>query len=297
MSTSEFQVLFDTPMLLGECPLWHPEEAALYWIDIAGLAVHRFVPDSGAHSRWSVPSEPGCIARCVDGGLLVAMRSGLALLDTDNGALSWLADAPYDSSRIRFNDGRCDAQGRLWIGTLYDLRNQVLGSLFCVERGQIRNVGNPVTVSNGIAFSVDNKTLYHADTSAHRIMAYDFEVQTGQLGKGRLFKQFPPDKTDIKYGGRPDGAAIDSENTYWCAMYEGARLLRIAASGEVLQEIPLPVRCPTMVAFGGPDLRTLYITTVRNNLSDVELSRYPLSGNVLSIRVDVPGRIEAPYIP
>lgn len=297
MSTSEFQVLFDTPMLLGECPLWHPEEAALYWIDIAGLAVHRFTPDSGAHSSWPVPSEPGCIARCAGGGLIVAMRSGLALLDTVNGLLSWLADAPYDSSRIRFNDGRCDAQGRLWLGTLYDPRDQALGSLFCVERGQIRNVGNPVTVSNGIAFSVDNKTLYHADTSAHRIMAYDFDAENGLLGKGHLFRQFSPDKSESNYGGRPDGAAVDSENVYWCAMYEGARLLRIAASGEVLQEIPLPVRCPTMVAFGGQDLRTLYITTVRKNRSALELAQHPLSGYLLSMRVDVAGRIEPPYVP
>ena len=296
MSTTEVQVLFDTPMLLGECPLWHPEEAALYWIDIAGLAVHRFVPETGAHSSWFVPSEPGCIARCADGGLIVAMRSGLALLNTIDGALSRLADAPYDSSRIRFNDGRCDAHGRLWVGTLYDPRDQARGSLFCVERGVIRNVGNPVTVSNGIAFSVDNKTLYHADTSAHRIMSYDFNAQTGKLGKGHLFKQFSPDKSDINYGGRPDGAAVDSENAYWCAMYEGARLLRIAASGKVLQEIPLPVRCPTMVAFGGHDLRTLYITTVRSKRSTEELNRYPLSGKVLSIRVDVPGRLEPPYV-
>ncbi|HJV72935.1 MAG TPA: SMP-30/gluconolactonase/LRE family protein [Noviherbaspirillum sp.] len=296
MSTSEFQVLFDTPMLLGECPLWHPEEAALYWIDIAGLAVHRFVPESGAHSKWSVPSEPGCIARCADGGLIVAMRSGLARLDTVSSALSWIADAPYDSSRMRFNDGRCDAQGRLWIGTLYDPRDQALGSLFCVERGVIRNMGNPVTVSNGIAFSVDNKALYHADTTAHRIMVYDFDSQNGQLGRGRLFKQFSSDKSSSNYGGRPDGAAVDSENAYWCAMYEGARLLRLAANGEVLQEIQLPVRCPTMIAFGGPDLRTLYITTVRNNRSAAELSRHPLSGYVLSMRVDVPGRIEPAYV-
>jgi sugar lactone lactonase YvrE len=296
MSTGEVEVLCDTPMLLGESPLWHPDEAALYWVDIAGLAIHRFHPQSGAHQTWPLPSEPGCIARCMDGGLIVAMRSGVSMLDTSSGTLTPLAYAPYDSRRMRFNDGRCDAAGRLWIGTLYDPRDQPLGSLFCIERGVIRQVGNPVTVSNGVAFSVDNRTIYHTDTTAHRINVYAFDVATGQLEDGRLFKQFSTDKMG-NYGGRPDGAAVDSENAYWCAMYEGGCLLRISPSGEVLQEIRLPVRCPTMIAFGGANLRTLYVTTARHKRSVEELAACPLSGYVLALQVDVPGRIEPAYIP
>lgn len=295
MSTNEFQVLFDTPMLLGECPLWQPDEATLYWIDIPGLAVHCHHPASGTHRCWPLPSEPGCIAHCTSGGLIVTMRSGLAMLDTSSGSLTPIADAPYDMSRMRFNDGRCDAAGRLWTGTMYEPRDQPLGSLFCIERGAIRNVGNPVTVSNGIAFSVDNRTLYHTDTTAHRINAYEFDLATGQLGNGRLFKQFSTDKS-TNYGGRPDGAAVDSEDAYWCAMYEGGRLLRLAPSGDVLQEIQLPLRCPTMIAFGGVDLRTLYITSARHNRSDAELAQFPLSGCMLALRVAVPGRIESAYI-
>ncbi len=296
MSVDEIQVLLDVPMLLGECPLWHPDEASLYWIDIAGFAVHRFHPKSGHHSLWLLPSEPGCIARSARGGLVVAMRSGLAILDTSSGTLTPFADAPYDATKIRFNDGRCDAAGRLWIGTLYEPRDRPAGSLFCVERGTIRDVYKPVTVSNGVAFSIDNRTLYHADTSAHRINAYEFDLAKGQLGRGRLLKQFATDKAN-DYGGRPDGAAVDSEGAYWCAMYEGGRLIRLSPNGETLQEVLLPVRCPTMVAFGGPDLRTVYITTVRHKRSNAELKQYPLSGYLLSLRVDIPGRIEPAYIP
>jgi sugar lactone lactonase YvrE len=296
MTMDEIQVLFNTPMQLGECPLWHPDEAALYWIDIAGLAIHRHHPASGAHSSWPLPSEPGCIARSSNGRLLVAMRSGLATLDTGSGSLAPLAAAPYDTTKMRFNDGRCDAAGRLWAGTLYEPRDQALGSLFCVQRGAIRDAGKPVIVSNGLAFSVDNRTLYHADTTAHRISAYDFDVATGRLGNGRLFKQFSTDKSH-QYGGRPDGAAVDSEDAYWCAMYEGGRVLRLSPSGDVLREIALPVRCPTMIAFGGADLRTLYITSARHNRSAAELARHPLSGCVLTLRVDVPGRPEPAYIP
>jgi sugar lactone lactonase YvrE len=294
MSTNEIRPLFDTPMLLGESPVWHPEEAALYWIDIAGRAVHRFFPDTRAHEEWPLPSEPGCLARSANGEMIVAMRSGVAMLNTTTGSLTPLLDAPYDVTCMRFNDGRCDAAGRLWAGTLYEPRDRPGASLFCIEHGTIRDAGNPVTVSNGVAFSTDNRTLYHADTTAHRIMAYEFDVTTGAIGDGRVFQQFSTDKSQ-NYGGRPDGAAVDSENAYWCAMYEGGRILRLSPSGEVLREIVLPVRCPTMIAFGGHDLRTLYVTTARHNRSAAELQQYPFSGCVLTLQVDVPGRIEPAY--
>jgi sugar lactone lactonase YvrE len=294
MSPNQPVSAFGIAMQLGECPLWHPDEAALYWIDIPGQAVHRFDPADGAHRSWLMPSEPGCIARCTS-GLIVALRGGLALLDTTTGTLQHLAAPPYDAGKLRFNDGRCDAAGRLWVGTIYEPRDQPLGSLFCIERGNIRDSGNRVTVSNGVAFSPDNRTLYHADTTAHRITAYDFDLVSGMVGPGRLFRQFSMDKAN-NYGGRPDGAAVDSQGAYWCAMYEGGKILRLSPSGDILAEITLPVRCPTMVAFGGADLRTLYITTARHNRPDAELKQHPLSGQILTLRVDVPGRPEPAYL-
>lgn len=296
MPALDWQALPDSRVLLGECPLWHPEEQALYWIDIAGHAVHRFSPSDNTHRSWPLPSEPGCIAWSAGGGLVVAMRTGISMLDTTNGDLSPIVAAPYDSSRIRFNDGRCDAAGRFWVGTLSDDRSQALGALYCLERGIIRKVGNPVTVSNGLAFAGDSRKLYHADTTAHRISAYEYNLASGSLGEGHTFKQFS-DIRDDAYGGRPDGAAVDSEDAYWCAMYEGGRLLRVSQAGEILDEFPLPVRCPTMPAFGGPDLRTLYVTTVRHKRPDAELDELPLSGCVLSTLVDIPGRKEHAYIP
>lgn len=295
LTDGDVQVLFDMPMHLGECPLWHPEEAVLYWIDIAGRAVHRFDPQIAAHKQWAMPSEPGCIAWCASGGLIVALRTGVALLDTVSGSLRPLVDAPYDITKARFNDGRCDAAGRLWVGTIYEPRDQPLGSLYCVVRNTIHDIAKPVTVSNGVAFSSDGRTLYHADTTAHRITAYDLDVVTGGVGGGRCFKQFSSDKA-ANYGGRPDGAAVDSENAYWCAMYEGGRILRLSPNGDVLREIPLPFLCPTMIAFGGHDFRTMYITSVRQNRSETELARYPLSGCVVAMRVDVPGRPESAYL-
>lgn len=296
MKTEEFRIVSEIPMQVGESPLWHAAENALYWIDIPGLAIHRVHPPSGRHQSWGLPSEPGCIALCATGGLIVAMRSGLALFDTNDGTLKALVDAPYDTSKIRFNDGRCDALGRLWVGTLYDPRDKQLGALFCAEHGTLRDSGNRVTVSNGVAFSTDSRTLYQSDTTAHKITAYDFDLASGSVGNGRLFKQFSMDKTN-NYGGRPDGAAVDSEGGYWCAMFEGGRILRLSPRGEILREIKLPVRCPTMMAFGDADLRTLYITSARLNRSAEELEEFPLSGCVIALRMDVPGQLEAAYIP
>lgn len=289
-------VALDTPMQLGETPLWSRSEAALYWIDIAACEIHRLHPGSGVHQVWPLPSEPGCIAACASGDLLVAMRSGLALFDTTNGALTALENAPYDTTKMRFNDGRCDSAGRLWVGTLYEPRDQPLAPLYCVERGAVSERGERTTVSNGVAFSPDNRTLYQADTNTHAIRAYDFDLENGVIGNGRLFHQFDADRSVSNYGGRPDGAAVDSEGAYWCAMYEGGRLLRLAANGTLLTEVPLPVRCPTMMAFGGADLRTLYITTVRHQRPAAELLQFPLSGYILSMRVEVPGRLEAAYV-
>lgn len=296
MAADELQVVFDRPMLNGECPLWHPDEAALYWVDIAGFAVHRLHPGSGAHRLWRMPSEPAAVARCESGGLMVAMRGSFARLDTESGELRPIAPAPYDTANTRFNDGRCDAAGRFWVGTMYEPRDRQLGAMFCLERGLVlAKWAGGVTVSNGLAFSPDGRILYHADTSSHTLFRRDFDLATGKTGEARVWKRFSDERTQ-DYGGRPDGAAVDSEGAYWIAMFEGGRILRLAPDGEILREIALPLLCPTMVAFGGDDLRTLYVTSASEKRSPDELARLPLSGKVLSLKAEVAGRIEPAYI-
>lgn len=295
MSSHSIEVIHDTPMITGESPVWHAEEAALYWIDIPGKAVHRLQPESGAHRLFPMPAEPGCIVRSSGGGLIVALRTGIAHLDTHTGALSLRIPAPYDPAVIRFNDGRCDPSGRLWVGTLYDPRDRPGATLYCLDRGSLRDVDKPVTVSNGVAFSLDGRTLFHADTSAHIIRTYDVDPASGMLSGERVLRRFSDDKAAPDYIGRPDGAAVDAEGAYWCAMYEGGRLLRLSSSGETLDEILLPVRCPTMMAFGGPDLKTLYVTCASKERPQEELTRYPLTGKVLALRVTVPGVPEPLY--
>jgi sugar lactone lactonase YvrE len=293
-----FQVAYDVPMAVGECPLWNPAEACLYWVDIDGFAVHRLDPASGAHRSWRMDSEPSALALHAGGGLAVACRSGFVHLDTASGAVTPIAPAPYDSATSRFNDGRADAAGRFWAGTLYEPRNQQAAEMFRLERGTVQRVwSGGMTNSNGLAFSPDARTLYHADTASHRIDQYDFDAASGTASNQRPFQRFAADKTASDYGGRPDGAAVDSEGAYWCAMFEGGRLLRFAPDGTLLREVKLPLRCPTMVAFGGADLRTLYITSASHNRSAAELAQYPLTGRVLAMQVDVPGLPEPLYRP
>ena len=281
------------PSLLGESPLWHPAEQVLYWCDIPGHALNRFDPKDGAHRVWPFATDVACCAPLMEGGLLLALRSGLLRFDTQTGKAEPLqCDLPYDPKTERFNDGKADAQGRLWVGTIYEPREPAKAALYRSAGGKLDKMADKITVSNGLAWSPDARTMYWADTKAHTVHAFDFERAGGAISNQRLFAQFPvktADQDPKTYGGRPDGAAVDAQGHYWCAMFEGARLLRFAPDGTLAQEIALPVRCPTMPCFGGADLKTLYITTSREKRPAGELSREPLAGCVLQMHVDVPG--------
>jgi sugar lactone lactonase YvrE len=293
---SNFSIVHPVPMQVGECPLWHAGERNVYWVDIGGLAVHRVHPLTGEHRQWAMASEPSALAIHPHGGLVVAMRTGLVHLDTASGATTALAPAPYDTATTRFNDGRVDPAGRFWIGTIFEPRDRQAAEMYCLDKGTLSlKWSGGMMNSNGLGFAPDGRTMYHADTAAHRINRYAFDPDTGTASDPRPFLQFASDKTAPGYGGRPDGAAVDSEGAYWCAMFEGGRLLRFSASGELLCEIALPLRCPTMVAFGGDDLRTLYITSASHGRPESERERYPLTGCVLSLPVEVAGREEPPY--
>jgi sugar lactone lactonase YvrE len=296
MTDHAVAVAFDGVMQVGEGPLWVPAEKALYWVDIDGLAVHRLLIDNGLHTSWIMTSEPSSLAMHADGGLVVATRAGFVHLDTRTGAASEIAPSPFDRAKARFNDGKPDAAGRFWVGTIYEPRDQPAAEMYVLEKGAVRLAwSGGMTNSNGLAFSPDNRTMYHADTTAHRITRHDFDLATGAVSNGRELRQFSMDK-EHGYGGRPDGAAVDSEGNYWVAMFEGGRIVKLSPSGEELDAIALPVRCPTMVAFGGDDLRTLYITTAGKRPA-AELAHYPLSGRVLSVRLPVAGLVQPAYQP
>ncbi|GAP36056.1 SMP-30/gluconolactonase/LRE family protein [Piscinibacter sakaiensis] len=277
---------------LGESPVWHPQEQALYWCDIPAGCVYRHDPRRGSLDHWTFDTDVGCLAPTLDGRLLLAMRDGLWRFDPRSGERERLARAPYDPALERFNDGKCDPRGAFWVGTIYEPREPARARLYRYRQGRLDPQAGGVVTANGLAWSPDGRRMYWSDTKAHRIDVFDVDPVGGDISGRRPFVQFPardPAAPPEAYGGRPDGAAVDSEGAYWCAMYEGARLLRIAPDGTLLREVRLPVQCPTMPCFGGPDLRTLYVTTASDKRPPEERARQPWAGGVLSLRVDVPG--------
>jgi sugar lactone lactonase YvrE len=212
MATEKFEVVHDAPMLVGESALWHEVESALYWVDIEGLTVNRLHAASGKFSSWKMGSNPSALAIDDNNCLTVATRNGLLRLNTTDGAETPIADAPYDTSRVRFNDGRVDPAGRFWIGTMYEPRDQPAAEMYVLDRDKLRCAWRGgMTNSNGLAWSLDGRTMYHADTTSHRIDCYDYDLASGEQSNRRTILTFPGDKSALEYGGRPDGATMDSE--------------------------------------------------------------------------------------
>lgn len=291
MSDSPFRSVLSARASLGECPVWAGDEGVLYWVDIEAPSLNRYDPASGDNTAYPLPEHIGCIGRRREGGFIAGLRSGLWLLDDQAQPLECLARPVSDTTVSRFNDGRVDPWGRFWAGTIHEPRDRPLAALFRVDADlSCRRLAGEVLVSNGVAFSPDRRWAYHSDTPNHVIYRYPLDPQSGEiLGPREVFHRFP-------FGnGRPDGAAVDSQGYYWSALFEGGRVVRLSPEGELVAEYPIPARCPTMCAFGGEDLKTLYVTSARHGRPADELAAYPESGDVFAMCVDVAGRPEPTF--
>ena len=281
---------------LGESPMWHPVTSLLYWCDIPARTLNCTDGEGAQHRQWTFDADVACCAPVVDGTLVLALRSGIVHFDPVSGRSRALASAPYDTAQERFNDGKVDPLGNLWVGTIYEPRKPPLAALYRVRwqgpGAELERCAEGITVSNGLAFSPDGRTIYRSDTTSHTVFRANFDTETGEVGPWSVWarRALRADGQALDtYGGRPDGAAVDSQGCYWSAMYEGQCLVRYSPEGRELQTIELPVRCPTMPCFGGPDLRSLYLTTARDNRPEQELNDQPWAGRVLKTRVEVPG--------
>jgi len=273
--------------MLGEGPVWSTREQVLYWVDINAPTLNRFDPRSGRNTLMAMPESIGCFALRRSEGFVVALRGGIWLARSDGTLERKLAEAPYDPRTHRFNDGRCDPRGRFFPGSMNEARDGPSAALYRLEAdNRLTQIVDHATISNGLAWSPDGRTMYHADTPVRTIRAFDYDLATGTPSKPRVFHRFAGDTE------RPDGAAVDSEGNYLSALYEGGKVVKIAPSGEVVAHFAVPAMCPTMCAFGGADLRTLYVTTARQRRSAEELARLPQSGGLFAMPVDVPGMPE-----
>jgi len=287
-ASTALSCVLDIGASLGECPLWSSEEQALYWIDINAPSLNRFDPARGDNVVMPMPESIGCYAFREGGGFVLALRSGIWLSDAQGRLERRVADAPYDTTRYRFNDGRCDPQGRLVVGTMDEKRDTDAAALYRMDADfTLTRLFGGMTISNGLAFSPDGRTMYHADTPARIVRAFDYDGATGTPSRARTFAQWDGANE------RPDGASVDSRGHYWVASYGAGQLAELAPDGALAAVHPLPAMCPTMCAFGGSDLRTLFVTTARQKRDAAELARFPHSGGIFSMRVDAPGIAEA----
>jgi sugar lactone lactonase YvrE len=292
-----WNTLTTAPSILGESPFWHPQEQMLYWADIAGCKLHRLNPFMGENETWGMPSEPGCFAPAKTGGFIIALRDRVVRAQAWGGELKLLSMIDHDASTTRSNDGKCDAAGRFWVGTMFEPRTSNNAQLLCWDGHALQLKQGHAIVANALAFSPDDKTVYWADTPQHKIWAWDFDVNTSAMTNQRVFKQFAAKPAgwvsglpqNGNYAGRPDGAAVDAQGNLWVAMFEGKCVLQLSPSGQELQSIEAPVTTCTMPAFGGDDMQTLYLTSARHNRSEEELTREPQMGCVFSMRVGVVG--------
>jgi sugar lactone lactonase YvrE len=289
-AASPFRCALDVKASLGECPVWSVAEQVLYWVDINAPSLNRFDPASGRNTAMPMPESIGCFALRRGGGFVVALRGGFWLARQDGSLERKVADAPYDPAHHRFNDGRCDAQGRFFAGYMNEKRDANSAALVRVDRDfRVTTVLRDMMISNGLAWSPDGRTMYHTDTPTRIVHAYDFDAAAGAPANRRVLAHF------ASAADRPDGAAVDSEGCYWTAFYGGGAIARISPAGAVLARFPIDAMCPTMCAFGGPDLTTLYVTSARQFRSAEELARLPASGGLFAMAVTVPGLPEPAF--
>lgn len=253
MTDIEVELALDSRSHLGEGPVWDEQAQQLIWVNLIKGEVHRFDPATGTDSHLAVGTPVGAAALRDAGGYVLAVENGFATL-SEAGELSTLVDLGLGHTH-RANDGKCDRFGRLWAGTnAYDFTPGESTLWRLDTDSSATAVVTGLTLANGLDWSPDNATMYLIDTMAATLWAYDFDGGSGTLSGRRALVEFAE-------GELPDGMTIDAEGYLWVAMYSGGEVRRFAPDGRLERRIPVPVANPSSCAFGGPDLRDLYITT------------------------------------
>jgi sugar lactone lactonase YvrE len=266
---------------LGEGPLWHPEENALYWTDITGMHLHRWDPRSDEHSVYEVGFQTGSFAFRASGGLLLAAADGFAFWQPGDEQLRFITHFPEIGQGSRFNDGKADSAGRFWAGPVHA---EGKGFLYRLDPdGTVAVMETGIRVSNGLGWSPDDRLMYYTDSETKRIDVYDFEAGTGSISNRRPFARIPDD------WGVPDGLTVDEEGCIWCAIWGGWRVVRYRPDGRLDREIRMPVACPSSCTFGGPNLDELYITSARVGMDEAARRQQPLAGDIFRIKAGVGG--------
>jgi sugar lactone lactonase YvrE len=277
----KIRCIYNDPCILGECPLWHPSEQALYWIDILKPALHRLDPNTHQHQMWPMPTNICCIGLHAAGGLIAGMRTYFAHIELPSGQVTKIADVVAPNQPLMFNDGKCDRQGRYWAGTKDLAEKNPLATLYRLDKqGEVTPMAQHIVETNGIAWSPDNRIMYYCDTLPRHIWQCDFDAETGTLANQRIFVQVP------EGAGLPDGLTVDRDGFIWSAHWNGWGITRYTPDGKIDRVIPMPVQLTSSCCFGGADYRTLFVTSIRHNLTAEELAKGPLAGCVFAVEID-----------
>lgn len=290
MTTPDIASIEDYTAIVAESPVWSLRDNALYWMDTGQKTFLRSSAPFRASERRELPYRASSFCLLPNGGFLIAYKKGIGVLDFESGRTRQLPLTDVDFKVVSFNDGACDRAGRFWVGTRHSYANEPVGALYCIDSDlKPRLVIGGLTVSNGLAWSPDSRTMYVVDSRPGRIHAYDFDLARGALSNPRVHIDY------VGKGFRPDGCTVDAEGYLWVAEIDGWRVARYAPDGKQDREIRLPVKKPASVMFGGADMSTLFVSSISFGLTDEEKAAQPLAGKVMTIRLGVKGLAEPSF--
>jgi len=267
---------------LGEGPIWSADEKAVWFVDIKGRRIHRYDERARTLRSWSAPQDVGFLVPTAAGGFICGLKSGLHRFDPTASAFELIALVDTDRPRNRLNDAFVDAAGRLWFGTMDNEETRPTGALYRFDSRGCECCDDGYVITNGPATSPDGGTLYHIDTLQRVIYAFDLD-DSGSLANRRVFARIDSP------GAFPDGPAVDASGCVWVGLYGGWGVNRYSPQGRLLDKVQLPVANCTKPAFGGDDLKSLYITSAWKGLSDEQRAQQPLAGGLFHLRVDTAG--------
>jgi len=289
MKKQDVTVLGETRNVHGEGPIWSEQLQKLFWTDIESRLLWEYESHSSTFRSWPMPSKVCSLSFRERGGLLIAFDRGLSFYDLETQAEQRIIDVEPDLPTTRLNDGRCDHQGRFIVGG-FDSSEKGLSAAYRLDvDGSLHKLFGGLSSANSTCFSPDGRTMYYADTPQAAIWAFDYDTITGTPSGRRVFYGFS------NQPGLPDGSIIDAEGCLWNAQWNGSRIARYRPDGSLDRVIETPCTCPTSLAFGGPDLDVLYITTSRLILSPDQIRAQPSAGALLSVRPGVRGMVETKF--
>ncbi len=278
----EVKCIVDSKSGLGEGPIWSHTRKRLYWVDIDAGLLHSFDPVHGKNRTWNIGVKVSAVVprkESAGGGVVLATENGFASFDEQSESIEYIADPEEGNRDTRFNDGKCDPAGRFWAGTMSYSRTRGAANLWCLETDYtVAKRVTGVTVSNGITWSLDEKKMYYIDSNEFAVVAFEYERESGSISNPQPAVVVPQEL------GKPDGMCIDSEGMLWTALFRGGAVARWnPEDGNLLELIKIPSLHVTACAFGGEDLKTLYVTTAREPADEQELVKYPQSGGLFAV--------------